>query len=411
MSNRELNSLNPQNIIDPDAPRTTRDSVASRSSSTMIAAGRPARNVLPPGISPIRENAPDDPPPPSDPKAAPQSEEFLETPLGTGRFSLYRESPMVSQKPRTILSSTESEGEVDLGEVITTIRQDVDRYVNHHDKAVDWQKCVNQEADRITKLIKKVRDSALAAVDYDTIGELRKFETCVKDAQEAWSKVVSAQVGSGQSDPVGEIGSNPVNSAEAPPPLQGQETDQVGESTPIGNDPDPTSQELADDQDDVGNRNLAREGAVAITRVLTPEEQVDLSLEGENTWVPTLETIVVLPSLSDSMKESDSEEAGFKAFDRKLNEFWKCLKASDKAKSINHSARLRVMEGHIENLRKSDRSLRTHVNHIGVQLDKLSEDVDDFKVDVNDRLNELVICSEGFDDQFNDIYLKTASLL
>jgi len=135
MSNRELNSLNPQNIIDPDAPRTTRDSVASRSSSTMIAAGRPARNVLPPGISPIRENAPDDPPPPNDPKAAPQGEEFLETPLGTGRFSLYRESPMVSQKPRTILSSTESEGEVDLGDVITTIRQDVDRYVNHHDKA------------------------------------------------------------------------------------------------------------------------------------------------------------------------------------------------------------------------------------------------------------------------------------
>ena len=140
MSSREMKELDPKNIMDGASRRSSRDNPSVRSSSTMISTGPVGRSSMPPGISPIRETAsePSDTVAPSPISPVLPEDSYMETPLReAGRWSQFRESTLNAGLSRAVLSSTESDSDVNINELIIQVRQDVDRFVNHHDKAPD----------------------------------------------------------------------------------------------------------------------------------------------------------------------------------------------------------------------------------------------------------------------------------
>ena len=178
MTSREVRELDPNNIIDSNAHRTTRERASNRISSTMIATGSSDRAGMLPGISPIRESNSEPRPPDSSPVFT--DDNYVETLMREGRGSLSRESCLLPGPRRAILSSTDSDTEVNMEEAIIKVRQDVDRFVNHLDKALDWKKKVISESTKITVLIAKTRDAALASIDSDSVSEFDKMEKMVK---------------------------------------------------------------------------------------------------------------------------------------------------------------------------------------------------------------------------------------
>ena len=195
MSSREMNNLDRNNIIDLNAPRSTRENNSSRVSSTMVTNDPQERNLAaaPPNISPIREGEIEPPLLESSRDPDQAGGEFLETPFGTGRWS-YRDTLVGSCPVRSALSSTESEGDPDPAELLIAARQDVDRYANAHDKAVDWIKNIPLEATRILTRIEKVRSLALDLNDVVVLDEAGVLQIKVRTARVAWLKKVSDQV-------------------------------------------------------------------------------------------------------------------------------------------------------------------------------------------------------------------------
>ena len=399
MSGREMNNLDPKNIIDPSAPvATTRGGNASRISSTMVSAPPKKAVGNPPDISPIKEGDPDDHALDAAQEENHPQGEFMETPYGTGRLAKWRETPLPHGPVRSALSSTETEGEMDLDEALIDLRQDVDRYANDHEKDLDWMKTIDSEARRVMKAIEAIRAAGVVGSDYDLIRETDFLQARVLSAQEALTRKVPTLPETAQSgEQVQE---------EAPPPPPPASAGNVASDPDHPVDP---AQGQSSAAGSIGNQDNRQ---VVITQnQLTPEDQVNLSLNAENnSWVATNQIIIELPSIADELNKSDSPQVAHQEFDRKLKLSFEQLVATvgiHTNKFVALDQKVKQVEGALKIVQDNGVELENQVNAFNPKIKRLEEGIKQFAVAVEDKFDEHIESftqvSDGVDAIINDL--------
>ena len=415
MSKRELQHMDPANVLESGSIRISRSGSAGQHHDPH--GGENCKGSVQPPLSPVISLASDlELSPPPDwvfQECTPQGGgSFCETPVDEGRFRVWRGETFRALPHKRDVSSDESFEEADgtLTKLDIDLRQEIDRYVNDLNKDLDWPSNIDTEHRRIMARIGQCNKKALDAHDIELVKDMEAARALITSARDQWHIRTKGEVYTPvQRDRVtiahdqGAIMDSYVPSVSThPTPKQHNAPQQV----------------RFKDRDQEENYHLSRmlpflltsttpvtPTPVFVDRELTAEEQVNQSIElsandDNNTWILTGEFCLEIPSFSDKVPTDNSVSAALLEYDKKMQKCIAGISRSLKASAQVHDdygKRLDQLERKVfpkeltsQILDNGKRLLRLENLYEGVvqnRLDELEKKVGTLQNDVNRGFN------------------------
>ena len=191
MSKRELQHMDPANVLESGSIRISRSGSAGQHHDPH--GGENCKGSVQPPLSPVISLASDlELSPPPDwvfQECTPQGGgSFCETPVDEGRFRVWRGETFRALPHKRDVSSDESLEEADgtLTKLDIDLRQEIDRYVNDLNKDLDWPSNIDTEHRRIMARIGQCNKKALDAHDIELVKDMEAAKALITSARDQW---------------------------------------------------------------------------------------------------------------------------------------------------------------------------------------------------------------------------------